>query len=126
MGSQLSALNSQLFGQLPSVAVGDVERWIASAAVVGGAVLLFTRLTGRKLGTDCVLRKECAVCRSSLTDDMTALRDRIDSRHLSLLEAIEKVQASLLSEAERRDAVLHRRLAEREAGLARLDERTRN
>ncbi len=125
MDSQLSTLNTQLLAQLPAVAAGDIERWLASAVAVGGVVLVYMRLTGRKVGTEYVSREEFREFRSSVAEEMAGLRDRIDSRHLALVEAIEKLQASLLSENERRDATLHRRLAEMEAGLARLDERTK-
>ncbi|RPJ19251.1 MAG: hypothetical protein EHM35_20885 [Planctomycetaceae bacterium] len=114
-----------MLSQLPQLAPGELERWLASASVVGGLALLWLKLKGRTGPGEYVTRPEWREFRTSVERDLTALRDRVDSRHLGVLESIEKLQASLHSENERRDAALHRRLADMEAGLARLDERTK-
>ena len=99
---------------MPPVSAGDVERWLASAAVVGGLVLLFMRLTGKKPGGEYVTREEFRQFRESVSGEMDAIRDRIDSRHLGTLRAIEQTQEKLSAQ-----------LAALEAAVARVDERTR-
>ena len=116
---------SLFFAQLPQLPPGELERWLASAAAVGGLALLWLRLTGRKPANAFVSREEFREFRASVEAELSGLRERIDSRHLAVIENLEKVQASLLSDAERRAASLHRRLGDVEAGLARLDERTK-
>ena len=53
------------------------------------------------------------------------LRDKIDARFVSLGEKIEEMKGELLTAGERRARSLHRRINELEAGLARVDERTK-
>lgn len=115
------------FLQLPALQPGELEKWLAGAAAAGGIALLWLRLSGRRLDGDgdFVPREEFRQFRLSVEGDLSSLRDKIDSRHFAMIEKIELLQASLGTEAERRDAALHRRLGEIEAGLARLDERTR-
>jgi hypothetical protein len=117
-----------LAAQLPALDPGELEHWIASAVVVGGAVALGMKLFGRRnnqMEVEFVRQEEFRQFRMAVEHDLGGLRDRIDSRHLAVIETIEQLKTSLLSEAERRDAVLHRRLSDLEAGVARLDERTK-
>jgi hypothetical protein len=116
-----------LLGQLPTLAPGELERWIISAAAVGGVVLVGMKLFGRRVGMEAefVTKEEFRQFRMAVEHDLGGLRDRIDSRHLGVIETIEKLKQSLLEDGERRAGALHKRLSELEAGLARVDERTK-
>ena len=104
---------------------GDVERWLACAAIIGALVALALKFRHIAQPNGHVTRAEHREFRTAVTHDVAQLRDRLEARHLATLERLEHMQASLQSEAERRDATMHRRLATMEAGLARLDERSR-
>ncbi len=123
LNTQLSTL-SFLQAQLPALQPGEMERWIVSAFAVGSVVALGLKLFGRKNGGEFVRQEEFRQFRLSVEHDLGGLRDRIDSRHLGVIESIEKVQSSLLEAGERREANLHKRLSDLEAAVARLDERT--
>lgn len=117
-----------MMAQLPQLEPGELEHWIASAVVVGGAVALGLKLFGKRNGNgegQFVRQEEFRQFRTAVEHDLGGLRDRIDSRHLGVIESIDQLKSSLLAEAARRDAVLHGRLSDLEAGVARLDERTR-
>ncbi|HWQ92900.1 MAG TPA: hypothetical protein VN673_14585 [Clostridia bacterium] len=113
-----------MLGQLPTLNPGEIERWLLSAAAVAGFVLLVMKLFPRR-DAEYVRREEFRHFRMAVEQDLGGLRDRIDSRHLGVIESIEKLQNSLQTEAERRDASLHRRLGQVESIVARLDERTK-
>jgi hypothetical protein len=115
---------NDLLGQLPALQPGELEKWLASAMAVAAIGLATMKLSGKRF-SDFVTREEHRLFRVAVEGEISSLRDRIDSRHLAVVERIEALQNSLGTEAERRDAALHRRLGEIEAGLARLDEPTR-
>ncbi len=117
-----------MIAQFPSLAPGEIERWLLSALAVGTVVVVGLKLFVRKppLEAEFVTKEEFRAFRTAVEHDLGGLRDRIDSRHLAVIESLEQMKASLLSEGERRAASLHRRLNDMEAGLARVDERTKS
>ena len=115
-----------MIAQFPTLPAGEVERWLLSAFVVGSLVALGVKLFVRRtpLEAEFVTKEEFRIFRAAVERDLGGLRDRIDSRHLGVIERLDQLKASLLSDSERREASLHRRLSDMEAGLARVDERT--
>ena len=94
--------------QIPNAQPGQLENWLIPAAAVASMALLFRKLFPRKRTDDAF------VTRSELHHELNAIRDKIDARFLALSEKIEHLGATL-----------HDRLNDIEAGLARLDERTK-
>lgn len=112
--------------QIPTLPPGEFETWLLCAmGVISMAVAI--KSFGRKqpLEAEFVTKEEFRIFRQAVERDLGGLRDRIDSRYLSVVEAIDKLRADLLADAERRAANLHRRLNDVESGLARVDERTK-
>ena len=114
--------------QIPPALPGEIERWLISAAAVLSFALLGRKLSARKtpLEQEFLSKTEFAPFRSGVERDLSSLRDRLDARFLSLSEKIEELRSDLLKDGERRADALHRRINDMEAGLARVDERTRN
>lgn len=113
---------------MPTLPPGSLEAWLLSAVAVAGIVALGIKLFVRKpsLQEEFVSQDEFKLFRAAVERDLGGLRDRIDSRHLAILEALDKLRLDLLADAERRYGSIQLRLGQMEAGLARLDERTRN
>ena len=113
--------------QLPVPPTGSIESWLISAAAVVSIALVAKKLFVRKppIEAEFVTKAEFRTFRESVERDLNGLRDKIDARFLSLGEKIEEMKGELLCAGERRGSSLHRRLNELEAGLARVDERTR-
>ena len=88
----------------PTPALGD---WLITGAAVGSAYLVFKKVFARKPSAEFTTRSE-------FQQEVSALRDKIDARFLTLSEKIESLGAAI-----------NQRLAQIEAGLARVDERTR-
>lgn len=118
---------SDLLAQMPQLPAGALETWLLAAMAAATMVGLGIRLFVRKppLEAEFVSKAEFGAFRASVEKDLGSLRDRIDSRHLGTLEALDRLHADLLSDAERRVASIHGRLNEVQSGLARVDERTR-
>ena len=114
-----------VIGQLPTLPPGELERWLVSAAAVGGVVLLGMKLIPRTNGSQFVTKEEFRQFRTAVEHDLGGLRDRIDSRHLDVIKGLDDLKASLLADAERRSETLHKRLTMVESGVAVLHERTR-
>ncbi len=115
-----------LLAQLPDLPRGAIETWLLCAAAV--AVIIGTirkvlppnhRVSSQ---SEFLSREEFRLFQGSAEKELTALRDRIDSRHLAVMEAIDKLRKDLLAEDHQRQA----RLSAIEASWARLDERTRS
>lgn len=115
------------FAQLPALPPGSIESWLLPAAAVATIVVLGIKLFVRKppLEAEFVTKEEFRLFRTPVERELTGLRDRIDSRHLQVLEALDKLRADLVQEGERRAGGIHKRLNDVESGLARVDERTR-
>jgi hypothetical protein len=117
-----------VLGQLPAPATGEIEKWLISAAAVVSLVALGKKLFVRKppIEAEFVTKAEFRLFRESVEREINGLRDRLDVRFLNLAEKIEQMKSELLSAGERRGSSIHRRINEMEAGLARVDERTRH
>ncbi len=99
-----------MLSQLPVPTAGSIENVLLALSALAAMALLGRKLLHRKGGEHGEW-----VRKSELLLELNGLRDRIDSRFLTLSEKIERVGDSL-----------HRRLNELESGLARVDERTRS
>jgi hypothetical protein len=116
-----------MFCQLPTPPTGSIESWLISAAAVGSLILLGMKLFVRKppIEAEFVSKTEFRAFRDGVEREISSLRDKIDARFLNLGEKIDEMKSELLIAGERRDVSIHLRINELEAGLARVDERTR-
>ena len=116
-----------MFSQIPSPPVGAIETWLISAAAVVAMLAMGKKLFVRKppIEAEFVSKAEFRMFRESVEREMNGLREKIDARFLNLGEKMEEMKSELLSAGERRGSSLHRRISELEAGLARVDERTK-
>lgn len=116
-----------MLSQIPTLPSGALETWLLAAFAAGSMALVFRKLLPRKPGaeTDFVPRAEFRQAQERTQRDIEALRDRLDARFLALSEKLDALKTELLEAGERRGSSLHQRLAELEAGLARVDERTK-
>ena len=116
-----------MLAQLPNPPIGAIESWLLSAAAVLSMVVLAKKLFVRRppIEAEFVSKIEFRMFRDSVERELDGLRDKIDARFLSLGEKMEEMKGELLTAGERRGSSLHRRINELEAGLARVDERTK-
>jgi hypothetical protein len=91
------------------------EAWAAVAGAVGAACLLAKKLLGQKPP------HPDPVSRADFNAEMLASRERMHADHLALVEKLDVNHRELLAALERQVA----RINALEAGLARVDERTR-
>ncbi len=97
--------------QLAAPPAGAIENVALALAAIAALVLLGRKLFPRGINTgDFVSKPEFR----DLSDKVDGLRDKIDGRLVALADRVDRVGDSL-----------HRRLNDLEAGLARVDERTR-
>src|SRR5437879_4093343 len=94
--------------QLPAPAPGQLENWLLPAVAVLSVAALLKKVFPRKRSDDEFVSK------TELHHELNTVRDKIDARFLTLSEKIETVGVSI-----------HSRLNQLDAGLARVDERTR-
>lgn len=120
-------MNIPVFAQLPTPTPGAIESWLVSAAAVVSMILLGKKLFARKRPADpeVVSKSEFGQFRESVERDLGGLRDRLDERFERLGEKLAKTRADLLADGEQRARSLHDRINQLEAGLARVDERTK-
>jgi hypothetical protein len=113
--------------QLPTPPPGAIEAWLIAGAAVMAIIVLGKKLFVRKppIEAEFVSKSEFRTFRECVERDLNGLRDKIDARFLCLGEKIEEMKSELLSAGERRGCSIHRRINELEAGLARVDERTK-
>jgi hypothetical protein len=97
-----------LLSQLPIPAPGQLETWLIPAVAILSIAALVKKVFPRKRDEDAF------VTRAELHHELNTVRDKIDSRFLTLSEKIETVGLSI-----------HTRLNQLDAGLARVDERTK-
>ena len=95
--------------QIPTPAPGELERWLIPAAAVLYIVALVKKVFWPKPPAEGQY-----VTNAEHHRDQGALSDKIDARFLMLSEKIEALGTSI-----------HTRLNQLEAGLARVDERTK-
>ena len=91
------------------------EGWVAIAGAVGSAFLLAKKLLGPRPA------KPELMSRADFYAEMLDVRDRMQANHLALLERLDGNHQELLAALERQGS----RISTLEAGVARLDERTR-
>jgi hypothetical protein len=117
-----------MLAQFPTLPPGAIETWLLCALAVASIVAIGVKLFIRKtpLEAEFVSKEEFRIFRAAVERDLGGLRDRIDSRHLAILEALDKLRNDLLADAERRAIAIHKRLNDAESALARVDERTRH
>src|SRR6266571_2013213 len=101
-------LMMSMFMQLPTPAPGQLENWLIPAVAVLSIAALVKKVFPRKRSDDEF------VSRTELHHELNTVRDKIDARFLTLSEKIETVGVSI-----------HTRLNQLDAGLARVDERTK-
>jgi hypothetical protein len=116
-----------MLAQLPTPATGAIESWLITAAAIASLVLLGKKLFIRKppFEAEFVSKAEFRLFRENVERELNGLRDKIDARFLNLGEKIDDMKSELLVAGERRGSSIHRRISELEAGVARLDERTK-
>ena len=116
-----------MFAQIPTPQPGSIESWLFAAAAIASLVVLGKKLFLRRppLEVEFVSKAEFRIFRETVERDLNALRDRIDARFLTLTEKMDEIKTELLSAGQRGAGSIHRRISDLEAGLARVDERTR-
>ena len=109
-------MNTDIHTQIPSARSISGEGWAAIIGAAGSALLL-----ARKLLSPKPAHKPELVTRSDFYAEMLATRERINATHLAILEKLDANHRELLAALERQAT----RINTLEAGLARVDERTR-
>jgi hypothetical protein len=108
-------MNTNLQSQIPSPRSLAGEGWAAVIGAIGSAFLLAKKLLSPKPA------KPEHVSRAEFCAEMLATRERFHTNHLAMLEKLDANHRELLAALER----LGTRISTLEAGLARVDERTR-
>jgi hypothetical protein len=108
-------MNTNLNTQAVSSRSLTGEGWAAIAGAVGSAFLLAKKLLGSRPA------KPELMSRAEFLGEMLEMRERVHSNHLALLEKLDTNHRELLASFERQGT----RISALEAGLARVDERTR-
>ena len=109
-------MNTDIHTQIASPRSISGEGWAAIAGAVGSAFLLAKKLLSPKPA-----HKPEWVTRADFYAEMLATRERINATHLAILEKLDANHQDLLAALERQAA----RINALEAGLARVDERTK-
>ncbi len=108
-------MNPNLNTQIPSARAISGEGWAAIIGAIGSAFLLAKKLLSPKAA------KPDLLSRAEFYTEMMAIRERINATHLAILEKLDANHRELLAALERQAS----RINVLEAGLARVDERTR-
>jgi hypothetical protein len=108
-------MNTNLDSQIPAARSLSSEGWATVAGVIGSALLLARKFLAPKAG------KAEPMSRADFYAELLALKDTIHAGQLAILEKLEANHRELLGALERQ-AVRTNAL---EAGLARVDERTK-
>ena len=119
-------MNTNLQSQIPPARGITGEGWAAVAGAVGSAFLLAKKLLSSKGGkSEHISRAEFYAELMALKDDMhkehLVLLEKLDAIHLALLDKLDLNHREQLAELERQGT----RINTLEAGLARVDERTK-
>jgi hypothetical protein len=119
-------MNTNLQSQIPATRGISGEGWAAIAGAVGSAFLLAKKLLSAKGG------KSEHVSRSEFYAELMALKDNMHKEHLVMLEKLEAIHLALLAKLDlnHREQLVElgrqgTRINTLEAGLARIDERTK-
>jgi ubiquinone biosynthesis protein UbiJ len=108
-------MSTDLQSQIATLRAISGEGWAAIAGAIGSAFLLVKKLASPRSA------KSKLVSRTEFCAEMLATRERLHSNHLAILEKLDANHRELLAAFER----LATRINALEAGLARVDERTR-
>ena len=106
--------------QLPSPTPGAIENWLLCFAAIASVFLLFKKLLLQKRAgsqssaTQAPIIDHPFVTKTELHHELSVAHDKLEARFLALTEKIDVLGTSL-----------HSRLNQLEAGLARVDERTK-
>jgi hypothetical protein len=119
-------MNTNLQSQFPSPRTLTGEGWAAIAGAVGSAFLLAKKLLSPKGGKSEYMSRaefyaELMALKDNLHREHLVLLEKLDAVHLALLDKLDLNHRALLAELERQGT----RINTLEAGLARVDERTR-
>jgi hypothetical protein len=109
-------MNTNLQSPIASPRSISGEGWATIAGAIGSAFLLVKKLVSPKPAS-----KPELVSRADFYAEMLATRERMHSNHLAILEKLDANHRELLAALERQAT----RINALEAGLARVDERTR-
>ena len=109
-------MNTNLNSEIPAARSLSGEAVAAAVGILGSALLLAKRFFAAKAA------KPEPVGRADFYVELTALKDQIHANHVALLEKLETNHRELLAALERQSS----RINTLEAGLARVDERTRS
>jgi hypothetical protein len=109
-------MNTNFSSPIPSPRAISGEGWAAIAGAIGSAFLLAKKLLSPRPAS-----KPEPVSRADFYAEMLATRERINATHLAVLEKLDANHRELLAALERQAT----RINALEAGLARVDERTR-
>lgn len=109
-------MSANLNSPIPSPRAISGEGWAAIAGAIGSAFLLAKKLLSPK-----PTGKPELVSRADFYAEMLATRERLHANHLAILEKLDANHRELLAAIER----LATRINALEAGLARVDERTK-
>jgi len=110
-------MNTNLQSPISSPRAITGEGWAAIAGAIGSAFLLAKKLLGPKS-----TGKPELVSRADFYAEMLATRERLHANHLAILEKLDANHRELLAALDRQAT----RINALEAGLARVDERTRS
>jgi hypothetical protein len=108
-------MNTNLNSPIPSPRSLSDEGWAAIVGAAGSAFLLAKKLLSPRAA------KPEPMSRADFLAEMLDMRERLHGNHLALLENLDSNHRELLAAVERQAA----RINGLEAGVARLDERTR-
>ena len=114
-GRSQITMSTDLQSQIATPRAISGEGWAAIAGAIGSAFLLVKKLASPRSA------KPEAVSRAEFCAEMLATRERFHANHLTVLEKLDANHRELLAAFER----LATRINALEAGLARVDERTR-
>ena len=107
-----------MLGQIPTSL--PTEKWAAIAAALTAIGVAVKKFISRKQKP-----KADYITRPEFHQELTATRDRIGAGYLALADKLEANQKELLAHLDRHATAFEHRLDQLEAGLARLDERTK-
>ncbi len=120
-------MNTNLQSQIPAARTITGEGWAAIAGAIGSAFLLAKKLLSPKVG------KSEHISRAEFYAELMALKDNMHKEHLILLEKLEAIHLALLDKLDLNHRELlsaldrqSTRINALEAGLSRVDERTRD
>ena len=108
-------MNTNLNTQIPSPRSLSSEGWATLAGVIGSALVLAKKFLAPKAA------KPEPMGRADFYAELAALKDHIHAGHLAILDKLDANHRDLLAALERQAT----RINALEAGLARVDERTR-